>query len=92
MAAVGPDHPLVGGRIVLAAWFLAILCAACIARSAWFALRSVDFARLAPCEMRELDRRLCLGMIRSDVVDDLSRRGWSIGKIRTALAALRPVG
>jgi hypothetical protein len=29
-------------------------------------------------------------MIRSDVIDELSRRGWTIGKIRSVLDGLKP--
>jgi len=69
---------------------LVLLSLGCAGRSAFLALRSGDYERLTPWERQDLDRRLCLGMIRSDVVDDLAGRGWRIGKIRTALESLRP--
>ena len=74
-------------------WMLAalvLLSLGCAGRSAWLALHSGDYERLTPWERQDLDRRLCPGMIRSDVVDDLAGRGWRIGKIRTVLESFRP--
>jgi len=87
-AALDITHPL-GGDLCL--WMLLALCVACLTRAVYLGLRAADFERLSACERSALDRSLCEGMIRSDVVDELARRGWSIGKIRTALGELKPL-
>lgn len=70
------------------AWAMAALCVSCLVRSAVLGLASAEFESLSPVEVREMLRALCPGMIRSDVVDELSRRGWRIGKIRSFLQGM----
>src|SRR5678815_2607810 len=89
-ASLGADHPPLIPQEALITWLLVGLTLGCLLRAAALGLHAADFERLAPWERQELDRRLCQGMIRSDVVDDLTARGWTIGKIRTALASLKP--
>lgn len=92
MASVGMQHPLVTPGVLAAVWALVALSVVCLAGSIRMGLHATDFASLTSWERSDLDRRLCPGMIRSDVVDELARRGWPIGKIRTALGALKPAG
>src|SRR5262249_16414843 len=89
MAELG-DHPLGGPGVVLSAWALAALGAGCPARPALVGMRASDVERLVAWERGDLQRTLCPGMIRSDVVDALARRGWTIGKIRAVLGAFKP--
>ena len=91
-AAIGTRGTALGrttGELLL--WGLLALCVVCLGRAVFLGLRAADFERLTPVERLDLDRSLCPGMIRSDVVDELARRGWSIGKIRTALGELKPL-
>ncbi len=89
--SLGPEHPLLTGAVHAAApALLAILAAGCVGRAAMLALLPARFERLAPHEWDEIARRLCPGMIRSDVERELSLRGWGSAKIRTVLGALRP--
>jgi hypothetical protein len=90
LAALGNGHPLITTRLLGTAWGMTAMSLGCAARAGWLALGAEDFGRLTPVEREDLHRRLCPGMIRSDVVDVLARRGWSIGKIRTALGSLKP--
>ncbi|HKY32336.1 MAG TPA: hypothetical protein VJV23_07370 [Candidatus Polarisedimenticolia bacterium] len=69
---------------------LLVLAASCLARSAALWGRASSYERLQECEWAELERRLCPGMLRSDVHQELARRGWRPGKIRAALDAHRP--
>jgi hypothetical protein len=89
-AALGADHPLIApGEIALAA-VSGLIGAACAGHAIRLRLGASRFESLAAWEIQDLQRSLCPGMIRSDVVDELSRRGWRIGKIRSVLDALRP--
>ena len=76
MAALGADHPLVTGRGLFMAVCLSAVAVGCAARSASLRWDASGFEKLEPHELADLPRRLCPGMIRSDVVDELSRRGW----------------
>jgi len=90
VAALGADHPLVTRRDLFLAACLGGMALACAARSVVLSWDASGFERLEPHEVADLPRRLCPGMIRSDVVDELSRRGWRAGKIRTVLMSLAP--
>jgi hypothetical protein len=73
-----------------AAFGLAVLLTlTCLGRGLWLAAQASRFETLEPYEVEDLDRRLCPGMLRSEVIDDLSRRGWRPGKIRSVLSGLR---
>jgi hypothetical protein len=90
-AMVGASHPLSGAwpqRIALV--ILPVLALGCLVRSAALWQAAARYERLAPHEWAEVQRRLYVGMIRSDVEEELSRRGWRPGKIRFALESLRP--
>ena len=86
-ATASPPFPL---RETLLAWLLFGICLGCLLRAIGLRLQAADFQSLTPWEVDDLGRHLCPGMIRSDVVDELARHGWPIGKIRTALSSLRP--
>lgn len=89
--ALGPEHPLLAGPVHAAApALLAALAAGCMGRAAMLALLPARYERLAPHEWDEIARRLCPGMIRSDVERELAMRGWGSAKIRTVLGAMRP--
>jgi len=90
VAALGADHPLVTRQDLFMAVCLGGIAMGCAARSAALRWDSAGFERLEPHELADLRRRLCPGMIRTDVVDELSRRGWRAGKIRTVLMSLAP--
>ncbi len=87
-AALGAGHPLFAPRAIAPAMAAGLIGLGCAARAIRLHLRSSNFESLTPWERRDLQRSLCQGMIRSDVVDALSRRGWRIGKIRSVLGAL----
>jgi hypothetical protein len=90
-ALVGSDHPLARAwPALLALATLPFLSLGCLVRSAILWDRAGRYERLAPHEWEEVQRRLYVGMIRSDVEQELSRRGWRPGKIRFALDSLRP--
>ena len=91
-AALGPEHPMMAPQRTLFTWVLVALSVGCLARAIGLRLHAADFESLTSWEVNDLNRRLCPGMIRSDVVDEMARRGWRIGKIRTALEALKPAG
>ena len=69
---------------------LGLLSLVCLFRSLWLWTASARYERLNSWEVKELGRRLCPGMVRSDVVDELASRGWRIGKIRSVLESLKP--
>ncbi len=89
-AALGTDHPLVTRQNLFMAVCLGGIAVGCAARSAALRWDTSGFERLEPHELADLPKRLCPGMIRADVVDELSRRGWRAGKIRTVLMSLAP--
>ncbi|MGH9870438.1 MAG: hypothetical protein ACREAA_20070 [Candidatus Polarisedimenticolia bacterium] len=70
---------------------LLALGAGCLARSALALSSASRYEPLAPHEWDEVSRRLCAGMIRSEVEDELWRRGWRPGKVRTILDGLSPI-
>jgi len=90
LAALGPDHPVASPRETVAMWLLGAMTVGCIARSFGLYVVARDYESREPYELQELDRRLCIGMIREDVVSELSRLGWRPAKIRAAIAGLRP--
>ena len=89
-AALGPDHPMPAPREIATVALAALVSLTCLAHAIRLRLGASRFERLAAWEIHDLERRLCPGMIRSDVIDELSARGWTIGKIRTVLDGLRP--
>jgi hypothetical protein len=89
-AALGPDHPLPAPREIATVVLAALVSLACLAHAIRLRLGASRFVSLAAWEIQDLERRLCPGMVRSDVIDELSRRGWTIGKIRSVLDGLRP--
>jgi hypothetical protein len=89
-AALGPDYPLLTWRDAGAAWLLGVLALACLARCIVLGLEAARYQRVEASALLELDRSLCPGMIRSDVVDALARRGYSPGQIRSVIERLRP--
>jgi hypothetical protein len=95
---------LVGGGVRGGAWWLAgeipwaatvcvllALAAGCLARSALLWTSAGRYEPLAAYEWDEVARRLCVGMIRSEVEEELWRRGWRPGKVRSILEGLVPV-
>ncbi len=90
LAALGPDHPAASPRETIAMWMLGALTVGCVARSFGLFVVARDYESLEAYELKELDRRLCIGMIREDVVAELSRLGWRPAKIRAVIAGLRP--
>lgn len=90
LAALGPEHPLAGGWHAVSALVAGIVTFGCLARSLALFAASRRYERLESYEAADLARRLCLGMIRSDVVRELGLKGWRPGKIRSVLGALRP--
>jgi len=89
-AALGPASSPVSTADTIAMWLLGGLTVGCIARSFKLMMTASDYESLEPYEVRELDRRLCPGMIREDVVAELSRIGWRPAKIRAVIAGMRP--
>lgn len=90
-AMVGADHPLAAGWPPRAACLaLPVLALGCLLRSAALFHRAARYERLAPHEWAEVQRGLYVGMVRSDVEEELFRRGWRPGKVRFALDSLRP--
>jgi len=63
----------------------------CLARSALLWSSAGRYEPLASHEWEEVSRRLCVGMIRAEVEDELWRRGWRPGKVRFILDGLHPV-
>jgi hypothetical protein len=92
LAAVALDgrHPLFSPRVIAQAAAAGLIGLCCAARAIRLHLHASSFESLTLWERRDLQRSLCPGMVRSDVVDALSRRGWRIGKIRSVLGALGP--
>lgn len=91
VAAVGASHPLVTMREAVTGTLAGLLAICCLAHAIRLRLGASRFESLNRSETKDLERWLCPGMIRSDIVDELSRHGWRIGKIRSVLSALSPV-
>lgn len=91
VAAVGASHPLVTMREVVTGTLSGLLALICLAHAIRLRLGASQFESLNRSEAKDLERWLCPGMIRSDIVDELSRHGWRIGKIRSVLSGLSPV-
>ena len=89
--ADGGSHPLVTTREILYGLVSGLVALGCLARAAGLGLTAAGFESLNRSESQDLERWLCPGMIRSDIVDELSRHGWRIGKIRSVLSGLTPV-
>ncbi|HET9480420.1 MAG TPA: hypothetical protein VFP98_01565 [Candidatus Polarisedimenticolia bacterium] len=90
VAALAGTGPFAEGGIAGAGWLMGALLVACLARAWSLHCEATRYESLEPFELVELGRRLCPGMIRSDVFDVLSRSGWRPGKIRTVVSTLRP--
>ncbi len=81
--------PAPGQTARMAAFGLAaLLTLTCLGRGLWLAARTSRFESLESYEEEDLQRRLCPGMLRTEVIEELSRRGWRPGKIRSVLASL----
>ena len=91
VAALGASHPLVTGREMTVSALVGLLALLCAGNAARLGLAASRFESLNPAESKDLERWLCPGMLRSDIVDELSRHGWRIEKIRTVLSRVSPV-
>jgi len=91
VGAVGVSHPLVTVRELVLGALSGLLALLCVAHAIRLRLSASHFESLNRSEAEDLERWLCPGMIRSDIVDELSRHGWRIGKIRSVLSGLSPV-
>ena len=91
VAAVGPSHPLVTSQAFVVGLLAGLLSLLCLAHAIRLHLGASRFESLNGSESKDLERWLCPGMIRSDIVNELSRHGWRIGKIRSVLSGLSPL-
>lgn len=89
--ALGPSHPLVTTREIVFGVLSGLMTVLCLAHAIRLRLSASTFESLNRAESKDLERWLCAGMVRSDIVDELSRHGWRIGKIRSVLSGLKPV-